>query len=53
MKHFYSIYDYEGEIISLGVNVHSENLVKMYQKGQQTNKTAKSVEKSTKPVELV
>ena len=30
LKHFYSIYDYDQELISLGINKHSEGLVKMY-----------------------
>ena len=34
LKHFYSIYDYDQELISLGVNIHSQSLVQMYPKGQ-------------------
>lgn len=30
MKHFYSVFDYDQELISLGVNTHSKGLVKMY-----------------------
>jgi len=30
LKHFYSIYDYDQELISLGINSHSEGLVDMY-----------------------
>jgi hypothetical protein len=30
LKHFYSIYDYDQELISLGINTHSEGLVAMY-----------------------
>ena len=30
LKHFYSIYDYDQELISLGINTHSEGLVDMY-----------------------
>jgi len=37
LKHFYSIFDYDQELISLGVNTHSEGVVRMYQK----NETAK------------
>ena len=33
LKHFYSIYDYENELISLGVNVHSKDAVRMYSAG--------------------
>lgn len=34
LKHFYSIYDYDQELISLGVNTHSQSLVQMFPKGQ-------------------
>jgi hypothetical protein len=34
LKHFYSIYDYDQEMISLGVNTHSEDIVSMYPAGQ-------------------
>jgi hypothetical protein len=30
LKHFYSIYDYDQELISLGINSHSEGMVDMY-----------------------
>ena len=30
LKHFYSIYDYDQELISLGINKHSEGVVRMY-----------------------
>ena len=30
LKHFYAVFDYDQEIISLGVNTHSKGLVKMY-----------------------
>jgi hypothetical protein len=33
LKHFYSIFDFEQELISLGVNTHSKDLVKMYPVG--------------------
>lgn len=35
LKHFYSIFDYDQELISLGINTHSQGLVSMYQKGSQ------------------
>lgn len=35
LKHFYSIYDFDQELISLGVNTHSEGIVQMYPKGAQ------------------
>jgi len=34
LKHFYSIYDYDQEMISLGVNTHSADQVSMYPAGQ-------------------
>jgi hypothetical protein len=34
LKHFYSIYDYDQELISLGINKHSEGLVDMYPASQ-------------------
>ena len=34
LKHFYSIYDYDSELISLGINKHSEGLVDMYPSNQ-------------------
>lgn len=30
LKHFYSIYDFDQELISLGINKHSEGIVRMY-----------------------
>ena len=30
LKHFYSIYDFDNELISLGVNTHSKNVVSMH-----------------------
>jgi len=30
LKHFYTIYDYDNEFISLGINVHSKHLVEMH-----------------------
>ena len=29
LKHFYSIYDYDHELISLGVNTHSKDVASM------------------------
>ena len=40
LKHFYSIYDYDQEMISLGVNTHSADQVSMYPAGQKS--TAKA-----------
>jgi len=37
LKHFYSIYDYDNELISLGVNIHSKDLVSIHSKGEKAN----------------
>ena len=29
LKHFYSVYDYDDQTVKLGVNIHSENVVKI------------------------
>lgn len=29
LRNFYSVYDYDGQSVHLGVNVHSQNLVKI------------------------
>lgn len=46
LKHFYSVYDYDRELISLGVNRHSKDLVQMrqleHQKLTTTNEVARS-----------
>ena len=41
LKHFYSIYDYDNELISLGVNMHSADIVSIHQKGEKA--TVKSL----------
>lgn len=38
LKHFYTIYDFENEFISLGVNIHSKDLVSMKQINGALNK---------------
>jgi len=30
LRHFYSVYDFDSDQISLGVNIHSDGKVKMY-----------------------
>jgi len=48
LKHFYSIYDFDQELISLGVNTHSVDIVQMFPKGEKgkvlvhKNKTAQA-----------
>ena len=34
LRHFYSVYDFDNDQISLGVNIHSEGKVDMYKPGQ-------------------
>lgn len=33
MKHFYSVYDFDRDTLSLGVNMHSKGKVTMYKPG--------------------
>ena len=33
LKHFYSVYDFDRDTVSLGINKHSENKVSMYKPG--------------------
>jgi len=33
LKHFYSVYDFDRDTLSLGVNMHSKNKVSMYKPG--------------------
>lgn len=40
MKHFYGIFDYDQEFISFGVNLHSEDRVKMHGAGVKPQKQA-------------
>jgi hypothetical protein len=49
LKHFYSIYDYDQELISLGINSHSEGLVDMYP----ADKMKKSEGGKVKPAEAI
>jgi hypothetical protein len=36
LKHFYSVYDFDGDTLSLGVNKHSEGKVSMYKPGSKS-----------------
>jgi len=38
LKHFYTIFDFDKELISLGVNTHSQDLVSMHQVDGKTNR---------------
>ena len=35
LRHLYQVFDYEQETISLGVNTHSKDAIKMYEQGNQ------------------
>ena len=34
LKHFYSVYDFDRDTVSLGINMHSKGKVSMYKPGQ-------------------
>lgn len=38
LKHFYSVYDFDRDTVSLGVNMHSKDKVTMYKPGGQPDK---------------
>jgi hypothetical protein len=38
LRHFYSVYDFDKDQLSLGVNIHSHGLVSMSKPGEQTPK---------------
>ena len=38
LRHFYSVYDFDKDQLSLGVNIHSNGLVSMSKPGEQTPK---------------
>ena len=42
LKHFYSVYDFDKDTVSLGINVHSKEKVKMYKNSEllQTGQTS-------------
>jgi len=50
LKHFYSVYDFDSDTVSLGINKHSENKVSMYKPGDRPveKKNALSQKKSIK-----
>jgi len=37
LKHFYSVYDFDRDTLSLGVNMHSKGKVSMYKPGTRPN----------------
>lgn len=34
LRHFYSVYDFDKDQVSLGINIHSQGKVSMYKPGQ-------------------
>jgi saccharopepsin len=39
LKHFYSVYDFDKDSVSLGINIHSKDKVKMYKPNQAISTT--------------
>ena len=46
LRHFYSVYDFDEDQISLGINTHSESKVSMYKPGQRPVDAQKTEVKS-------
>jgi len=44
LRHFYSVYDFEKDQVSLGVNVHSKGKVSMYKPGDRDGKAAEKAQ---------
>jgi len=42
LKHFYSVYDFDKDTLSLGVNMHSNEKVSMYKPGQRPDNLVKA-----------
>lgn len=42
MRHFYSVYDFDQDQISLGINTHSQGKVSMYKPGDRPADAAKT-----------
>jgi len=42
LRHFYSVYDFDKDQISLGINLHSKGKVFMYKPGERPNENAKT-----------
>ena len=41
LKHFYSVYDFDRDTLSLGVNMHSKGKVSMYKPGSRPSEEGK------------
>jgi hypothetical protein len=54
LRHFYSVYDFDKDQISLGVNIHSKDKVNIYKPGQKPKEFKPSNPKTTvkKPTSL-
>ena len=42
LKHFYSVYDFDKDTVSLGINLHSKDKVSMYKPGQRPGNLMKT-----------
>ena len=42
LKHFYSVYDFDKDTLSLGVNMHSNEKVSMYKPGDRPDNLVKA-----------
>lgn len=51
LQHLYQVYDFENETISLGVNKHSEDKVKMYEPGKRPGDSNKIMTEEQQTVE--
>ena len=48
MKHFYSVYDFDRDTVSLGINKHSEGKVSMYKPGDRPVESVKGLMQAKK-----
>ena len=51
LKHFYSVYDFDKDQVSLGVNIHSKGKVSMYKPGERPKDLVKT-ETDEKPGDI-
>jgi hypothetical protein len=42
LKHFYSVYDFDRDTVSLGINMHSKGKVSMYKPGERPGTAVKA-----------
>ena len=50
LKHFYSVYDFDRDTVSLGINMHSENKVSMYKPGDRPVEKPKTLAQHKKSI---